>query len=70
MDQYEFSVRGHISDYWGETFDGFCVDRLSTGDSKITGDVIDQAHLFNILTRIRDTGLVLIEVKKIQEEKR
>lgn len=64
MEQYEFSVQGHISDYWASAFDGFRISRLKDGRTRISGDVMDQAHLFKILTSIRDTGLVLIEVKK------
>ena len=64
MEQYEFSVQGHISDYWASVFDGFRINRLKDGRTRISGDVMDQAHLFKILTSIRDTGLVLIEVKK------
>ncbi|MBN1686750.1 MAG: hypothetical protein JW852_08855 [Spirochaetales bacterium] len=68
MDQYEFSVKGHISDYWESAFEGFKISRLPNGRTRISGNVIDQAHLFKVLTRIRDTGLVLIEVKKLQVE--
>ena len=68
MDQYEFTIKGHISDYWSSVFDGFDIHRLSGGMTKISGDVIDQSHLFRMLTSIRDTGLALIEVKKIPKE--
>jgi len=69
MDHYEFSVKGHISDYWTNVFEGFILHRLSNGSTSISGDVIDQAHLFKVLSSIRDNGLTLIEVKKIHEEK-
>lgn len=69
MGNYKFTVKGHLADYWSEAFAGMSIQRLSSGQTQISGRVADQSHLHGILSSIRDAGLSLIEVKQIQEEK-
>ena len=70
MDQYEFTVQGHLADYWVEAFDGMSIHRLPGGQTIISGGVVDQSHLHGILSSIRDKNLVLLEVKQVKEERR
>ncbi len=65
MSYYLIHIKGHLEDRWLRWFDGLAVTLLDSGETLISGAVIDQAALFGVLNRIRDLGLELISVQKI-----
>ena len=67
---YQIKVKGHLPDNWSDWFDGFEIENLPTPETLITGEIVDQATLHGILQRIRDLGLTLIEVKKVEQHKK
>ena len=62
---YQFRLKGHLPENWSDWFDGFTIDNQPTGDMILTGEVVDQTALHSLLERIRDIGLTLIEVKRL-----
>ena len=68
MAYYEITIKGHIADYWSSTFGGLIIARLPNGKTKLSGEVIDQPQLHGLLSRIRDMGLTLIELKQQAKE--
>jgi hypothetical protein len=54
-------VAGRLSDRPEPLFGGLRVVRRS-GRSELVGEVIDQAHLHAVLSRIRDLGLELMRL--------
>lgn len=59
---YEIRVRGELGCEWAAYFDGLRVTTDGSGDTLMTGEVPDQAALFGVLRRVRDSGLVLVSV--------
>ena len=55
------AVRGRLSRRLVAAFDGMTLMR-SAGTTEIVGEVVDQAHLHGVLSRIRDLGLELESV--------
>ena len=55
------TVRGRLSERLGAAFDGMTL-RQSSGATELVGEVVDQAQLHGLLTRIRDLGLELESV--------
>ncbi|UCG25891.1 MAG: hypothetical protein JSW55_07865 [Chloroflexota bacterium] len=63
MKQVEIRIKGRIDQSRSGWFDGFTVTPGESTDTVLSGEVVDQAALFGLLTKIRDLGLVLISVQ-------
>ena len=63
---YEIRVRGHLDSNWTEWFDGMTLTPLETGETVISGTVVDQAALHGILIKVRDLGLPLLSVVRVE----
>ena len=64
---YQIKIKGHLRDDWSDWFDGLSISHDETGNTLLTGDVVDQARLHGLLKRIRDAGMELISVNPITE---
>jgi hypothetical protein len=69
MERYEIQVAGRLDPHWSEWLADFEIRHLDPeGDrTALTGSVPDQAALYGILTRLRDLGLPLISVIRLQD---
>ena len=63
---YEIRVAGHLSVNWAARFEGMSMIRQPEGETVLSG-MLDQAALHGILASIRDLGLILISVRRIEE---
>ena len=63
--QYEIRIHGHLDARWAGWFEGMTLNLEENGDTLITGDVIDQAALFGLLRKVRDTGMPLVSVQLV-----
>jgi hypothetical protein len=61
---YQIRVRGVLDGGWSVWFDGLQVSSDERGHTTITGPVVDQAALHGLLTKVRDLGLELLEVRR------
>jgi hypothetical protein len=66
--RYEIRVEGVLDACWSAWFDGLEVTSDEHGQTTITGPVADQAALHGLLTKIRDLGLPLISVHRIEPQ--
>ena len=64
--QYQIRVKGHLADRWSGWFDGLTLTRRSDGTSLLEGAVVDQAALHGLLQKVRDTGLPLVSVTRLE----
>ena len=62
---YEIRLAGHLPPQWSEWFEGLAVTLEPDGTTLLSGPVIDQAALYGLLKKVRDTGLTLIAVNQI-----
>jgi hypothetical protein len=62
---YEIQVVGHLDPSWSDWFDGLAIAHLPTGQTLLSGDLVDQAALHGVLMKVRDLGLPLIAVVTI-----
>lgn len=62
--QYQICVKGLLNTKWASWFDGFYIEH-TTGETILTGEVADQAALHGILSKIRDLGLIILCVKRL-----
>ncbi len=59
---YEICIRGHLDAQWSGWFGGMTIRLDATGDTFLTGPVVDQAALYGLLRKVRDTGMSLRSV--------
>jgi hypothetical protein len=62
---YEIRVAGHLSPHWMNWFEGLTVTLEENGNTLLSGPVADQAALYGLLKKLRDTGLTLVAVNQI-----
>jgi len=62
---YEIRIAGHLPSRWSAWFEGLAVAPEPDGTTRLSGPVVDQAALYGLLKRVRDTGLTLIAVNQI-----
>jgi hypothetical protein len=66
----EIRVKGHLSQDWSDWFEGLSITDQPNGETLISGPLQDQAELFGVLIKIRDLGLELISVQRIEPNSR
>ena len=63
---YEIRIKGHVEDRWADWFEGMTITLKEDGDTLLTGPVTDQAALHGLLRKVRDLGLPLLSVNRIE----
>jgi hypothetical protein len=63
---YEITVEGVLDEHWLGWFDGLHVASDASGKTVIFGPVVDQAALLGLLVRVRDLGLPLVSVHRVE----
>jgi hypothetical protein len=62
---YEIRVEGLLGQTWSAWFDGLDVT-TEGGQSVLTGELADDAALHGVLAKVRDLGLQLISVRRLE----
>jgi hypothetical protein len=62
---YEIRVRGVLDSQWSPWFEGLAITTDMHDQTLIAGPVTDQAALHGLLAKIRDLGLPLLSVRRI-----
>jgi hypothetical protein len=65
---YEIRVEGVLDDRWSAWFEGLRVTSGASGETNITGPILDQAALHGLLAKVRDLGLTLIAVHRLDKD--
>jgi hypothetical protein len=58
----QIRLKGLLGLQWSGWFDGMTITLEDTGETLITGTVVDQAALHGLLKKVRDLGIPLISV--------
>jgi len=69
-DVYHLRVKGVLDGEWSEWFEGMVVQPQPGGETLLAGPVADQAALHGLLHKIRDMGLPLLSVRRVDMEDR
>ena len=65
---YCIRVKGSLSRKWSDWFDGFAITPQANDVTLLTGPVADQAALHGLLAKIRDLGLPLLSVNRVEDD--
>jgi len=63
---YQITLEGRLGSQWTAWFEGFTITQEESGNTLLTGAVVDQAALFGLLRKVRDLGLPLISLARIE----
>jgi len=63
---YQIRVKGNLDQKWSDWFDGFAITPQADDATLLTGPVADQSALHGLLVKIRDLGLPLLSVKRME----
>lgn len=63
---YEIRIQGHLDYQWAVWFGVLAVKQEENGDTLLTGTVSDQSALHGLLRKVRDLGMPLISVNRIE----
>jgi len=66
---YQIRIEGHLDVQWTNWFSGLSVSLEENGDTLLTGPVIDQSSLFGLLKKVRDLGLPLVSLNRVEPGK-
>jgi hypothetical protein len=70
---YEIRLRGELDADWADWFGSgrqlsAVAIHAALGETTIRGRVADQGALFRLLTKVRDLGLPLVSVRRLQDQ--
>ena len=63
---YQIEVKGKLDPKWSDWFDGLAITVQADASVLLTGPVADQAALHGLLGRIRDLGLPLLSITRLE----
>ena len=65
-DVYRITIKGHLDSEWSEWFDGLTITLVDNGETILSGPIVDQTALHGVLIKIRDLGLPLLSLVRIE----
>src|SRR5450759_2609644 len=63
---YQIRIKGHLGRQWTNWFGGLTITLEDNGETLLTGPVVDQAALHGLLRKVRDAGMPLISVNRVE----
>jgi hypothetical protein len=63
---YQIRIKGHLGRQWTDWFEGLTITLEEDGDTLLTGPVVDQAALHGVLKKVRDLGIPLVSVVRVE----
>jgi hypothetical protein len=66
--RYEIRIKGHLNPQWADWFGDATVTLEDSDETLLTCTVVDQAALYGLLRKVRDLGIPLISVVRVELE--
>ena len=63
---YQIRIKGHLGRQWTDWFGGLAITLEDSGDTLLTGALVDQAALHALLRTVRDLGMPLVSVSPMK----
>jgi hypothetical protein len=66
--RYEIRIKGHLNPQWADWFGDATVALEDNGETLLTCTVVDQAALYGLLRKVRDLGIPLLSVIRVEPD--
>jgi hypothetical protein len=63
---YQIRIKGHLGHQWTDWFEGLTITLEEDGETLLTGPVVDDAALHGLLKKVRDLGMPLLSVIRVE----
>ena len=68
MTAYRIRLKERLDQHWSNWLDGLMIIHEANGETVLAGEVVDQAALHGLLSKVRDLHLTLISVSPVEIE--
>ena len=65
--RYAVRLAGHLHPRWAARFDGMTLTHFEDGTTVLEGDITDQAALHGVIRTVRDLGLPLVSLTRLND---
>ena len=62
---YQIRIKGHLGRQWADWFGDVAITLEENGGTLLTCPLVDQAALHGLLKKVRDLGMPLISVNRV-----
>jgi hypothetical protein len=63
---YQIRIKGHLDKRRADWFEGMTITLEDNGETRLIGTVVDQSALHGLLKKVRDLGMPLVSVNRIE----
>jgi hypothetical protein len=63
---YQIRLKGHLGSEWTDWFEDLTITLEENGDTLLTGPLVDQSALHGLLKKVRDLGMPLVSINRVQ----
>jgi hypothetical protein len=67
MPIYQIRLKEQLAQHWSSWFGGLTITTEENGETVLTGEVVDQAALYGLLSKARDLQLTLLAVYPLKD---
>jgi hypothetical protein len=68
MSVYQILLKEQLDEGWSGWFGGLTVTTRANGETILTGEIVDQAALHGLLSKVRDLQLTLLAIYPLEAE--
>jgi hypothetical protein len=68
MTVYQIRLKERLDPHWSAWLDGLMVNHEANGETVLTGEVVDQAALYGLLSKVRDLHVTLLSVSPLEAD--
>jgi hypothetical protein len=68
MTAYRIRLKEQLDRRWSDWLGGLMVVHEANGETVLTGEMVDQAALYGLLSKVRDLHLTLISVSPLEAD--
>ena len=65
---YEIRIEGHLGQQWTAWFEDLSITLEDGGNTLLAGPIVDQAALYGLLKKVRDLGMPLFSVMRVEPD--